>query len=112
MERSNFIEKDLIPDPHNVRLYLSTNGQERQSDSTNLMIFRIPRIISEISRVMTLDHGDIILTGTPKGVGEVKTGDLLTAGIEVNGKELTEGKIEVEIADRASKRGSTLNTGK
>ncbi len=97
---SRFIPKSKIPDPHNVNLYLSVNGETKQEDSTALMLFRIPRQLSDISRVMTLEKQDVVLTGTPKGVGEVKTGDVLRAGILVDGQELDEGKIEVEVQDR------------
>lgn len=49
---------------------------------------------------MTLEKGDIVLTGTPKGVGQVKAGDVMKASIEVDGKEIEEGRIEVEVKDR------------
>src|ERR1700726_4126280 len=85
---SNIIPKSAIPDPHSVQLYLTVNGEPRQSDSTELMLFRIPRILSDISKVMTLEKGDVVLTGTPKGVGPVVPGDVMRAGIKVGGKEL------------------------
>ncbi|MCJ1389300.1 hypothetical protein MMC18_002156 [Xylographa bjoerkii] len=95
---SNFIPKASIPDPHKVDLYLSVNEQVRQSDSTELMLFHIPRQLSDISKVMTLEPGDLVLTGTPKGVGPVSVGDVLKAGIKVDGKELE--TIEVEVKER------------
>lgn len=58
-----FIEKALIPDPHNVVLRLRVNGQVRQQGSTSDMIFPIDHLISYVSSVMTLEPGDIILTG-------------------------------------------------
>lgn len=64
------------------------------------MLFRIPRILAEISQVMTLEKGDVVLTGTPKGVGEVKAGDVMKASIEADGKEIEEGRIEVLVKDR------------
>ncbi|SLM37780.1 fumarylacetoacetate hydrolase [Lasallia pustulata] len=97
---SDYISKSSIPDPHDVELYLSVNDEVRQSDSTGLMLFRIPRQLSEISRVMTLEKGDVVLTGTPKGVGEVRAGDVMTAGIRVGGKELKEGNMRVAVEDR------------
>lgn len=96
---SNIIPKAAIPDPHNVELYLNVNGKSRQLDSTELMLFRIPRMLSDISKVMTLEKGDIVLTGTPKGVGSVVPGDVMKAGIKVAGKELEEGAIEVEVQE-------------
>lgn len=99
---SNVIQKAAIPDPHNVEIYLTVNDKVQQQDSTELMLFRIPRILSDISKVMTLEAGDIVLTGTPKGVGPVVPGDVMKAGIRVNGKELEEGKIEVNVEESTS----------
>jgi acylpyruvate hydrolase len=99
---SNIIPKSAIPDPHSVQLYLTVNGEPRQSDSTELMLFRIPRILSDISKVMTLEKGDVVLTGTPKGVGPVVPGDVMRAGVLVGGKELEEGRIEVEVKESTS----------
>ncbi|AEO53211.1 hypothetical protein MYCTH_2294243 [Thermothelomyces thermophilus ATCC 42464] len=99
---SNVISKAAIPDPHKIELYLSVNGKVRQDDSTELMLFRIPRVLSEISKVMTLEPGDIVLTGTPKGVGPVVPGDVMRAGIRVDGKELEEAKIEVAVEESTS----------
>ncbi|KAJ9133350.1 hypothetical protein NKR19_g9078 [Coniochaeta hoffmannii] len=99
---SKIIQKSAIPDPHNVELFLTVNGEDRQRDSTELMLFRIPRILSDISKVMTLEEGDIVLTGTPKGVGPVVPGDVMRAGIKVDGKELEEGKIEVKVEESTS----------
>ncbi|KAK1755121.1 putative mitochondrial hydrolase FMP41 [Echria macrotheca] len=96
---SNIIPKSAIPDPHNIELYLTVNNEIRQNDSTELMLFRIPRILSDISKVMTLEAGDIVITGTPKGVGPVVPGDVMRAGIKINGKELEEAKIEVGVEE-------------
>ena len=96
---SNLIEKSRIQDPHNIELYLKVNDEVRQNDSTNLMLFQIPRILSDISKVMTLEAGDIVLTGTPKGVGPVVPGDVMRAGIRVDGKELEEAKIEIAVEE-------------
>ncbi|GAB7363513.1 hypothetical protein MBLNU230_g3782t1 [Neophaeotheca triangularis] len=94
------VSKEVIADPHNVELWLNVNGEERQRDSTALMLFRIPRQLSDISKVMTLEKGDIVLTGTPKGVGQVKSGDVMEAGIRVDGKEVEEARMRVEVKDR------------
>lgn len=98
---SEEIAKEKIPDPHDVRIWLRVNGEKKQDDSTGLMLFRIPRILKDISRVMTLEEGDLVLTGTPKGVGPIKAGDHVNAGIEVDGKEIEEGKIEIDVEDAA-----------
>jgi len=99
---SNIIQKSAIPDPHNIELYLTVNDKVQQNDSTELMLFNIPQILGDISRVMTLEPGDIVLTGTPKGVGPVVPGDVMRAGIRVNGKELEDAKIEVKVEESTS----------
>lgn len=83
---SNFIEKSKIPDPYNVRLQLTVNGETKQDDLTNLMLFPIHKILSHMSCIMTLEKGDLILTGTPKGVGAVNPGDHVTASLSVGGE--------------------------
>ena len=100
---SNIIPKSAIPDPHNIELYLSVNNQVKQQDSTELLLFRIPRILSDISKVMALEKGDIVLTGTPKGVGPVVPGDVMRAGIRVNGKELDEERRRREARREAER---------
>jgi len=94
------VAKSAIADPHNVELYLKVNGETKQEDNTELMLFRIPRQLSDISKVMTLEKGDIVLTGTPKGVGTVVSGDVLECGMRIQGKEVEEAKLRVEIKDR------------
>lgn len=97
---SSFIPKEKIPDPYNVELYLSINGEFKQKDLTSLMIFPIHKILSTMSCVMTLEKGDIILTGTPKGVGKVVPGDHITAGLSVNGVEIQEGKLDLPVEQK------------
>lgn len=97
---SEVIPKSKIPDPHNAHIWLKVNGETKQSDSTGLMLFRIPQQLSKISRVMGLDAGDIVLTGTPKGVGPVKSGDRILGGISFDGKDIPEGSIDVGVQDK------------
>lgn len=78
---SKFLNPDQVPDPHNVQLWLKVNGQERQNGNTKDMIFKIPFLISYLSNHFTLEEGDLILTGTPKGVGPVKDGDVVECGM-------------------------------
>jgi acylpyruvate hydrolase len=94
------IAKSKIPDPHNVNLWLSVNDKVRQDDNTELMLFRIPKQLSDISKVMTLEKGDIVLTGTPKGVGEIYTGDIIKAGLKVGGKAITEASLQLKVDDK------------
>lgn len=61
---------------------LAINGEMRQSGDLGQMIWTVPEIISTLSRSFTLVAGDIIMTGTPAGVGAVKRGDMITAAIE------------------------------
>lgn len=97
---SKYVPKSAVPDPHDAELWLTVNGEHRQRDSTALMLFRIPRVLSEISRVMTLEAGDVVLTGTPKGVGKVEVGDVMRAGVRIGGKEVAEGGIEVGVEEK------------
>ncbi|MCV0430592.1 fumarylacetoacetate hydrolase family protein [Nitrosopumilus sp.] len=60
--------KDEIQDPQNLKMTTKINGEMRQNSSTNNMFIKIPEIVSKISKVMTLEKGDIISTGTPAGV--------------------------------------------
>ncbi|MEX0680201.1 MAG: fumarylacetoacetate hydrolase family protein [Balneolales bacterium] len=83
------VTRDEIPDPHNLRLWLSVNGKMMQDSNTSDMIFGIPRLVSYVSRYMTLWPGDIISTGTPEGVGlgfsppvYLKPGDVVELGID------------------------------
>ncbi|CAN6599181.1 hypothetical protein TRVA0_001S06898 [Trichomonascus vanleenenianus] len=87
---SQFIPKERIPDPHNVHLELKVNGSVRQSDNSNLMVFRIPQILSTMSSIMTLQKGDVILTGTPKGVGPLVPGDKVEGTLSVGGQIIEE----------------------
>jgi 2-keto-4-pentenoate hydratase/2-oxohepta-3-ene-1,7-dioic acid hydratase in catechol pathway len=78
---SEFVPKTNYPDLHNIDFSLKVNGEERQKGNTSLMLFKFEYIISYISRFITLKKGDIIFTGTPKGVSPVKIGDKLEAFI-------------------------------
>jgi 2-keto-4-pentenoate hydratase/2-oxohepta-3-ene-1,7-dioic acid hydratase in catechol pathway len=79
-----WVETDL--DPSDLGICLRLNDVTRQSSRTSQMIFDVPYLLSFISEVMTLYPGDVILTGTPPGVGEIKPGDLIEAEIEGIGK--------------------------
>ncbi len=87
-----FVPKERIADPHQLRISLRVNGDVRQDATTALMLRRLPQIIREISEIFTLEEGDVILTGTPAGVGAIVCGDRLEAEIEQVGKlEVTVG---------------------
>jgi 2-keto-4-pentenoate hydratase/2-oxohepta-3-ene-1,7-dioic acid hydratase in catechol pathway len=72
---SRFVPAASVSDPQQLRITLSVNGEPRQDGSTALMIHRIPELISYLSSIFTLCPGDLILTGTPAGVGPIKSGD-------------------------------------
>lgn len=76
---SDVVLKERVPHPQNLDLNLKINGVVKQSSNTNQMIYSLQRIISFISDVMTLERGDLLLTGTPEGVGEIKERDVLEA---------------------------------
>lgn len=78
---SAVLPKSMIMDPDNLELWLKVDDEIRQKGSTRDMIFKIPFLISHISSIMTLLEGDVILTGTPPGVGPVRIGQKITAGI-------------------------------
>lgn len=63
------VTPDELGDVHNLAMWLAVNGKTMQESNTSQLIFRIPQIISYLSRFMTLLPGDIISTGTPSGVG-------------------------------------------
>lgn len=83
------VTKDEVPDPHALSIKTILNGQVMQDASTADMIFRVPYIISYISGIVTLEAGDVIMTGTPPGIGNtrkpqvfMKPGDTVTVEIE------------------------------
>jgi 2-keto-4-pentenoate hydratase/2-oxohepta-3-ene-1,7-dioic acid hydratase in catechol pathway len=85
--------KDEIADVDNLRLWLTVNGQKMQESSTSNLVFKIPLLVSYVSRFMTLLPGDIISTGTPHGVGlamkppvYLKPGDVVELGVDGLGK--------------------------
>lgn len=78
---STFVEASGVADPQNLRIRLAVNGAVRQDGNTSMMIHRIPAIVSHMSGCFTLEPGDVILTGTPAGVGRVVPGDRLEAEI-------------------------------
>jgi 2-keto-4-pentenoate hydratase/2-oxohepta-3-ene-1,7-dioic acid hydratase in catechol pathway len=69
-------------DPADAILSCRVNGQMRQMASTRDIVFNVPTLIAYISSVMTLEPGDLVFTGTPAGVGELKNGDEVVVEIE------------------------------
>jgi len=79
---SEIVPIALAPHPTQGRITLKKNGEVQQDGNLNQMIWTIPEIISELSQQFTLAAGDIILTGTPAGVGPVMRGDQIQCSIE------------------------------
>lgn len=82
------VTRDEVPDAQNLALSLEVNGVTKQSGNTSTMIFPVDKIVSFVSRFITLQPGDLIITGTPPGVGMgrkpeeyLKPGDVVTARI-------------------------------
>jgi len=69
-------------DVRKLEIWLKINGEDRQRGNTDQMIFQVEQLVSFISHVMTLEPMDIIATGTPAGVGPMRDGDMIEAGIE------------------------------
>jgi len=80
---SEVVLKKNILNPNNVDFSLKVNDEVKQKANTNMMVFSIEQLIEYISRIMTLEPGDLILTGTPEGVGEIRKGDILK--VELSG---------------------------
>jgi 2-keto-4-pentenoate hydratase/2-oxohepta-3-ene-1,7-dioic acid hydratase in catechol pathway len=82
------VTSDELPDPHAVSLWLEVNGQRVQDGNTRNFIFDVPTVLAYISQFMSLEPGDIVLTGTPHGVGLgqkptpwfLKPGDVMRLG--------------------------------
>src|SRR5687768_16768264 len=76
------VTADEVPDPNALDLWLTVNGEERQRSNTRQMVYDVHRLIEYATSFYTLYPGDVIFSGTPEGVGPVKPGDEIRAGIE------------------------------
>ena len=90
------VPAEAIGDPQNLALKLSVNGTVKQDDRSSDMIFTVAEQIATLSRIMTLDPGDVVLTGTPAGVGAPK-GTFLSVGDTVRAEIEKIGMLEVII---------------
>ncbi|ELP5694267.1 MULTISPECIES: 4-hydroxyphenylacetate degradation bifunctional isomerase/decarboxylase [Enterobacter] len=82
----HIVPKEAIPDPHNLTLRTFVNGELRQQGTTADLIFSIPFLIAYLSEFMTLQPGDMIATGTPKGLYDVQPGDEVVVEVEGVGR--------------------------
>jgi 5-oxopent-3-ene-1,2,5-tricarboxylate decarboxylase/2-hydroxyhepta-2,4-diene-1,7-dioate isomerase len=76
------VTTDEVPDPHNLALSLTLNGETKQNDTTASMVYRIPTLIAFLSKWFALEPGDVIATGTPSGVGPLVPGDTVSVTVE------------------------------
>jgi 2-keto-4-pentenoate hydratase/2-oxohepta-3-ene-1,7-dioic acid hydratase in catechol pathway len=76
------VTADEIPNPGDLNLKISVNGEERQNSNTKYMILGVPQLIEFASAFYTLHPGDVIVTGTPEGVSPIQPGDHIVATIE------------------------------
>ncbi len=88
------VTKDEIVDPQNLTMFTDINGERFQNGNTNTMVFDVKTIVAYLSQFMTLEAGDVIMTGTPPGVGMgqspqkyLKPGDTVRIGIEGLGEQ-------------------------
>ena len=78
---SEVVLKEEVVNPNNLDLLLQVNGVVKQSSNTKYMIYSVESIIEFISKIMALERGDLIMTGTPEGVGEIAEGDVIEASL-------------------------------
>jgi 2,4-diketo-3-deoxy-L-fuconate hydrolase len=89
------VTADEVGDPQALDMWLDVNGRRMQTGNTRTMIFGVAEIVSYVSRLFTLEPGDVIITGTPPGVGMgqkpapvyLKPGDVMTLGINKLGTQ-------------------------
>lgn len=80
------VTKDEVPDPGRLDLKLWVNGAIRQNSNTRYLVYDVPRLIEFTTSYYSVQPGDIIMSGTPSGVGPVKPGDVMTVEIERIGR--------------------------
>ncbi|KAK8847495.1 hypothetical protein IAR55_005353 [Kwoniella newhampshirensis] len=96
-----FIPKSSIPDVSKVGLQLKIDGNVKQAGTTADMIFNVPQLIEFVSSIMKLEEGDLVLTGTPAGVGPITNGQKVAVRLtypDLEGDLLSE--YEMEVKDR------------
>ena len=88
------VTADEVPNPHALNIWLEVDGRRRQDSNTGQMVFRVPFLVSYLSRFMSLQPGDVIATGTPSGVGlgqkppvYLRPGQIIRLGIENLGEQ-------------------------
>ena len=93
-------------DPSNLRVQARLNGQTRQDSRTSDLLFDVPALVAYLSAAITLEPGDVIITGTPAGVGAMRPGDVVE--IEVEGIGVLQNPVVAEDARPAAGSGADL----
>jgi 5-oxopent-3-ene-1,2,5-tricarboxylate decarboxylase/2-hydroxyhepta-2,4-diene-1,7-dioate isomerase len=91
-----YLVEGEIAEPHMLGLRAFVNGELRQSGTTSGMVHRVPELIEFVSDFMTLEAGDLLLTGTPRGVSHVYAGDLMR--LEIDGLGALENPVVEDSA--------------
>lgn len=79
---SKWVPLESISDKNNIAIRLERNGEVKQNGNSNMMLTSIPKLIAYISQYFTLEAGDVVITGTPAGVGPLISGDQLKATLD------------------------------
>jgi 2,4-didehydro-3-deoxy-L-rhamnonate hydrolase len=94
------VTAEELGDPSQLSLKLSVDGQVRQNANTNDLIIDVPGLIAFASRFYTLMPGDVLLTGTPEGVGPIKPGDVIRSEISQIGAMTTSVQGDCQLASK------------
>lgn len=89
-----YLVEGEIDDPHRLELRAFVNGELRQRGNTSMLAYSIPELIAFVTEFMTLEAGDVILTGTPKGISPVHPGDVMR--MEIDGLGALENPVVAE----------------
>ncbi len=92
-----YLVEGEIADPHRLELRAFVNGELRQRANTQLFLHKVPELIEFITSFMTLEPGDILLTGTPRGISHVHPGDVMR--LEIDGIGALENAVVAETQD-------------
>lgn len=85
---SEVLPPEAVEDPYGLQLRLAVDGEERQCGPTSDMLHKMDELVEYVTSVVTLEDGDVILTGTPEGVGAVEPGSTMTSSLETGAGEV------------------------
>ncbi|ADU51921.1 5-carboxy-2-oxohept-3-enedioate decarboxylase HpaG2 subunit [Thermaerobacter marianensis DSM 12885] len=104
-----YLVEGEVADPHALGMRVYVNGQLRQQGHTSQMLRRIPDLIAYLSEFMTLEPGDVILTGTPRGISPVQPGDVMR--LEIDGLGALENPVVAETGPMGPTPGRSPGGG-